>query len=116
LGDPPTAGSTSPPTRQKIVGTATFPAVGYASFVEDHPSVGTGALFAFGALPAAMRHAISGNPDRNLDGPALAFVRFKPGVPAVSGRAGLERIATAATKILAATVSVIGVQRPPPDR
>ena len=33
-----------PPTRLVIVGTATFPAVGFVSFVADHTSMGTGAL------------------------------------------------------------------------
>ena len=48
-----------PPTPLKIVGTATFPAVGYASFIADHTSMGTGALFSKGvfssALPAGRR-------------------------------------------------------------
>ncbi len=42
-----------PPTRLKVVGTATFPAVGFESTVADHTSMGVGALFPYGALPRA---------------------------------------------------------------
>ncbi len=38
-----------PPTRLRIVGTATFPAVGYETLVADHTSMGTGALFSRGS-------------------------------------------------------------------
>ncbi len=110
-----------PRTKLMIVGTATFPAVGYASFVEDHTSMGTGALFAFGALPAAMQRAIQSGPDPNFDGPGLVFVRLAPGVSAAAGRANLQQVADAANRMFAAdpnpqaqgnTVGVLGVQRP----
>ena len=42
--DPKDAPVYIPPTPLVIVGTATFPAVGYASIIADHTSMGTGAL------------------------------------------------------------------------
>ena len=33
-----------PPTRLRVVGVATMPAVGYPSFIQDHPSMGTGRI------------------------------------------------------------------------
>ena len=42
-----------------IVGTATFPAVGFVSFVADHTSMGTGALLSEGVLPPAFQRAIA---------------------------------------------------------
>jgi hypothetical protein len=106
------------PTRLQIVGTATFPAVGYSSFVADHTSMGTGALIPMGALPAAFQAAV-GSSDPNLNGPALVFVRLRDGVGSVAGRANLQRIAGAANKVFAADpnatgnyVTVLGVQRP----
>lgn len=106
------------PTRLHIVGTTTLPAVGYASFVQDHTSMGYGALFPFAAMPASYRSAVlSGDP--NEDGPPLVFVRMRPGVSAASGRANLDSVAGAANRMLAAdpatignSVSVLGVERP----
>jgi ABC-type lipoprotein release transport system permease subunit len=107
-----------PPTRLRIVGIATFPAVGYISFVADHTSMGTGALLSMSVLPAAFQRALASG-DPNETGPALAFVRLKPGVGAAAGRANLERLAAKASKELAAdpntatdNVTVLGVQRP----
>ncbi len=107
-----------PPTRLQIVGTATFPAVGYASFVADHTSMGTGALFSEGVFPASFKRAVGTN-DPNLNGPELVFVRLRSGISAATGRANLERVATAANTIFAHdpgavdnSVAVIGVQRP----
>jgi len=107
-----------PPTPLKIIGTATFPAVGFSSTVADHTSMGTGALIALGTEPAAMQRATL-SPDPNLNGPNLVFVRLRPGVSAAAGRAGLQRIAEATDRMFAAdpnaatqNVTVIGVQRP----
>ena len=86
-----------PPTRLKIVGTATFPAVGYASFVADHTSMGTGTLVSTGIYPAAYLRAVH-SPDPNLNGPNLVFVRLRAGVGAAAGRADMQRIANAANK------------------
>lgn len=107
-----------PPTPLRIVGTATFPAVGYESLVADHTSMGTGALFSEGIYPPAFRQAIeSGDP--NQDGPDLAFVRIKTGVGLSTGRADMQRIIRAADQTLAADpdtqgqgVTLLGVQRP----
>jgi len=118
LGSPRSAPIYVPPTRLRIVGSATFPAVGYSSFVADHTSMGTGALISTGAIPASFLNAASG-PDPNLDGPGLVFVRLRSGVSASGGLANLDRIADAANKIFAAdphasgnNVTVLGVQRP----
>jgi hypothetical protein len=107
-----------PPTPLKIVGTATFPAVGYASFIADHTSMGTGALFSKGVFSSAFLRAV-GTKDPNLNGPELVFVRLRSGVSAAAGRANLQRVADAANKIFAGdpravdnSVAVIGVQRP----
>jgi FtsX-like permease family len=107
-----------PPTKLVIVGTATFPAVGYDSFVAEHTSMGTGALVSTGIQPPAMRRAIQ-SPDPNLNGPELVVVRLRSGVSATAGRADMQRIARAANKALAADprgvgngVSVLGTLRP----
>ena len=107
-----------PPTKLVIVGTATFPAVGYDSFVAEHTSMGTGALVSTGIEPPAMQRATQ-SPDPNLNGPGLVFVRLRPGVSATAGRADMQRIALAANKVLAADpravgndVNVLGALRP----
>jgi hypothetical protein len=109
-----------PPTRLIIVGTATMPAVGFASVVSDHTSMGTGALIPFNALPAAFDGAIN-SPYETLNGPNLALVRLRPGISAAAGRANLQRMADAANRDFAAvpqgagvgnTIVVQGVQRP----
>ena len=108
-----------PPTRLVIVGTATFPAIGYSSLIADQPSMGTGALLSAGIEPPAWRKAVT-NPDPILNGPQYVFVRLRNGVSASLGLADLRRIATAANKAIAADpravgsdqVAVLGVQRP----
>jgi hypothetical protein len=109
-----------PPTRLVVVGTATLPAVGYSSVIDDHTSMGTGAVMSNAALPKSFQQALaSSNP--LLNGPNLVFVRLRDGVPAPQGLANLQRIATAADNVFAAvpdggaqgySVSVLGVQRP----
>ena len=118
VGTPKDAPIYIPPTPLRIVGTATFPAVGYSSFVSDHTSMGTGALISSAIIPAAFNRAIN-SPDPVLNGPELVFVRFRSGISPAAGRASLQRIAEAANKVLAAdpnatgnTVTVLGVQRP----
>jgi FtsX-like permease family len=107
-----------PPTPLRIVGTATFPAVGYESLVADHTSMGTGALFSEGIFPLAFQQAIHCG-DPNAVGPAIAFVRLKAGVSTSAGRVDMQRIAHAADEVFAADpntegqiVTVLGVQRP----
>ena len=75
-----------PPTRLKIVGTATFPAVGYVSSVADHTSMGTGAWFSEGVFPSTFLKAVNSR-DPNLNGPELVFVRLNTGVSAAAGEA-----------------------------
>jgi hypothetical protein len=107
-----------PPTKLVIVGTATFPAVGYDSFVAEHTSMGTGALVSTGIEPPALQRAAQG-PDPTLNGPELVLVRLRTGVSATAGQADMQRIATAANKAFAADphaagndVTVLGALRP----
>jgi hypothetical protein len=108
-----------PPTRLTIVGTATFPAIGYSSLIADHPSMGTGAMFSAAIEPPALVRAETSR-DPNLNGPQYVFVRLRAGVSPAAGLAGLRRIAHAANRAVAAdpdavgstSVSVLGVQRP----
>jgi hypothetical protein len=67
-----------PPTKVRIVGSATFPAVGFSSFIADHTSMGTGALIAPGIAPPAFQRALL-SPDPNLNGPEMVFVRLRAG-------------------------------------
>jgi hypothetical protein len=107
-----------PPTRLLIVGTATFPAVGYESLVADHTSMGTGAMFSEGIFPPAFARVVRGR-DPTLNGPELVFVRLKSSVSPAAGRADMGRIAGEADKAFAAdpnaqgdSLIVLGVQRP----
>ena len=109
-----------PPTRLLIVGTATFPAIGFASTVSDHTSMGSGALMAFQMLPKAFAAAIDSGPTPALDGPNLALVRMRPGVPTTVALANLQRIAVASDRVYASAeggsgsnaIVVQGVERP----
>ena len=109
-----------PPTRLTIVGTATMPAVGFATVVADHTSMGTGAFVSFDVLPPAFRKAIL-TPYRTMNGPNLIFVQLRAGVTSGVGRANLQRIADVANQDFEAVpggagvgnaVVVQGVQRP----
>jgi hypothetical protein len=118
FGTPKDAPIYVPPTSLLIVGTATFPAVGSASFIADHTSMGTGALVAVGVEPPAFHQATLAK-DPNLNGPELVFVRLRAGVSAAQGRANALHIVAAANKTFAAdpngqgnVVSLEGVQRP----
>ena len=57
-----------PPTRLLIVGTATFPAIGFASTVSDHTSMGSGAYFSFQMFPKRFDAAINSGPDPRWTG------------------------------------------------
>jgi hypothetical protein len=107
-----------PPEPMTIVGTATFPAVGYVTAVAAHTSMGSGALIPNGAEPPAFAHALLSK-DPNLNGPELVFVRLRPGVSASAGKANLEKIARLANAVFKRDpqgygndVTVLGVQRP----
>jgi hypothetical protein len=119
-GTPKDAPIYVPPTHLVVVGTATMPAIGFASSVSDHTSMGTGALLSTGILPAAFTKAMNSS-DPTLNGPNLALVRLHSGVSAAAGRANLQRIADVANRAFAAvpdgggsgdTIDVVAVQRP----
>jgi FtsX-like permease family len=120
FGAPPDAPVYIPPTRLRIVGTATFPAIGFASTVSDHTSMGTGMLLSPQDLPKSFVAAIDTGPDPALAGPNLALVRIRPHVPTTVALAGLHRIVAAADAAFAAepggsagnAIVVQGVQRP----
>ena len=117
FGSPNTAPLYLPPFKLVIAGTATLPAIGGASNFADHPSMGTGAVGSDHVSPAFLRAAQ--DPDPNLNGPGLVFVRLHSGVSAAAGLADMNRIATLSDKVFAAdpnatgdTVEVLGVQHP----
>ena len=119
-GTPADAPIYVPPTRLRIVGTATFPAVGFASTVSDHTSMGTGALLANQVMPKSFVAAINGGSASQLDGPNLSLIRLRPGAPPGAALASLQRIAQASNQAFASApggaagnaVVVQGVQRP----
>ncbi len=117
FGTPNTAPLYLPPFKVVVAGTATLPAIGGTSNFADHPSMGTGAVVSDHVSPAFLRAAQ--NPDPNLDGPGLVFVRLRNGVGAAAGRADMDRITTLANKVFADdpnaagdTDEVLGVQHP----
>jgi hypothetical protein len=108
-----------PPTKVRIVGTATMPAIGWPSLNAEHTSMGTGAYFSFGLVPAALKQArISDDPTQ--DGPDLVFVRLRKNVTAAAGQADIQRVVTAANTALAndpqggqgQSIRALSVQRP----
>jgi hypothetical protein len=109
-----------PPTRVTIVGTATFPAIGFASVVDDHTSMGTGVWLASSLLPEAFVKAMESQYS-TLNGPNMALVRMKTGVSAAADEANLRQIVRSADRAFAAVpngagegdaLAVLGVQRP----
>ncbi|MGB8197986.1 MAG: FtsX-like permease family protein, partial [Acidimicrobiales bacterium] len=117
-GSPENAPVYIPPIAMTIVGTATFPAVGFTTTVAEHTSMGTGALVPLGVQPRSFTQAISSK-DPNLNGPNEIFVRLRAGISASAGKRNLERIAHAANVAFAKDpqaignyVTVLGVQRP----
>ena len=109
-----------PPTRLRIVGTATFPAIGFASTVSDHTSMGTGLLLSVQDLPKSFVAAIDTGTDAALTGPNLVLVRIRPGVTSAAALDGLNRIVAASDRAFAEApggsagnaIVVQGVQRP----
>ena len=120
FGTPADAPIYVPPTRLRIVGTATFPAVGFASTISDHTSMGTGALLADQVMPKSFVAALNGGSPSQLDGPNLALIRLKADAPPRAALASLRRIAQASDQAFASApggaagnaVVVQGVQRP----
>ena len=118
-GTPKSAPFYIPPTPLVVVGTATFPAIGYSSIIASQPSMGTGALVPLGVEPPAWRQ-VQTSPDPILNGPQYVFVRLAKGVSPAAGLADLQQIANAANRAINADpraagsdgVSVDGVERP----
>jgi hypothetical protein len=107
-----------PPTKMTIVGTATFPAVGYATAVAEHTSMGSGAMLSTGFETPSFIRAIS-EKDTNLNGPNLVVVRLRAGVSDATGKRDLEAIARDANAVFKRdpngfgnAVKVLGVLRP----
>ncbi|HLK44742.1 MAG TPA: FtsX-like permease family protein, partial [Acidimicrobiales bacterium] len=105
-----------PPTRVRVVGEATMPAIGATDNL--HTSMGVGAELPAGIEPPAFRAAIT-KPDKNLDGPEIVVIRLRHGVRRAAATAGLTAIAALGTRVMRrdpnagyATYIVIGPQRP----
>jgi hypothetical protein len=117
FGTPNTAPLYLPPFKLVIAGTATLPAIGGASNFADHPSMGTGAVLSDRFSPAFL-HGVQ-DPDPNLDGPGLVFVRLRNDVSTTAGLADMHRLAALSDKVFASdpnatgdSVQVLGVQHP----
>ena len=117
-GSPSSAPAYLAPTRLTIVGTATFPAVGYASAIAEHTSMGLGAMVSTEIETRSFTSTVSSK-DQIFNGPALVFVRLRPGVSAAAGKRNLEGIARDANAMFhkdprgyGNIVTVLGVQRP----
>lgn len=117
-GTPNTAPAYLPPTLWVIEGTATFPAIAGSSTFAEHTSLGTGVLLSDSALPPQFL-AATRSPDPVLDGPALVFVRMRPGVTASAGQGDMEHVVAVADRQFAsdpnaagATVALLPIQRP----
>jgi hypothetical protein len=79
-----------PPTRMKIVGTATLPAIG--GTLTLHTSMGVGAVLPLSVEPPAFQNFLR-NKDETLDGHSVEFVRLRPGAPTSLAVASLRKIA-----------------------
>ncbi len=117
FGSPATAPLYLPPAKLVIVGTTTMPAIGGTGNFAEHPSMGTGALVSEGVSPALGRAAQQ--PDPNLNGPGIVFVRLRSGTDTSAGLADMHRVAQLADKTFAAdpstagdNVQVLNVQHP----
>jgi putative ABC transport system permease protein len=117
-GTPQSAPNYLPPRPMTVVGTATFPAVGWETVVADHTSMGVGALIPWGFQSTAFLKATSA-PTPLARGPSLVLVRLRQGVSSEAGRRNLESITAYANRLLASdpmtrgnAVYVLGVQRP----
>lgn len=117
FGSPSTAPLYLPPFKLVIVGTATLPAIGGSGNFAEHPSMGTGALVSEYVSPAIGR--ATQQPDPNLNGPGMVFVRLRGSVSSAGGRADMNRVAQFADKVFEGdpntagdSVEVLGVQHP----
>ena len=99
-GNPKAAPLYLPPVKLRVVGTATFPALGFPSSEGDHTSMGTGALVPSGLISASFVRAEE-SPDPVLNGPEFVLVRMRPGVSSSAGQADMRRIALAGNEAFA---------------
>jgi ABC-type antimicrobial peptide transport system permease subunit len=79
-----------PPTRVKIVGTATLPAIG--ATLTLHTSMGIGAIVPLSIEPPPFQKYLH-SPNETLDGHTIEFVRLRSGVSPVLAVASLRKIA-----------------------
>jgi hypothetical protein len=117
-GTPDDAPAYVPPTPLRIVGTATFPAIGNSSLFGDHPSMGIGAWLSTGIEPPALQQALE-NPDPNINGPDVVVVKMRDGIDAKTAAADMQQVADATNAVFAAdpntagsALDVLSVQRP----
>jgi hypothetical protein len=103
-----------PPVRLRIVGTATFPAVGgIGGEIVLHTSMGTGAWIQW-ATASHLHRLLLGNIPA-LEGPSMVFVRLRPHISAAAGRKNLASIAALSNRVLAKYedgVALLPVERP----
>jgi hypothetical protein len=96
------------PTPLRIVGTASLPALGIGGVEVTHLSMSTGALLAYGLIPASVRNSFGNSPP----GPNAILIRARPGAPRGRLLASLTRMASQLSLPTNYGVTVLGVQRP----
>lgn len=89
-----------PPTKLKIVGTATLPTLG--GVLSLHPDLGVGAMIPLSIEPPAFRKFLHSRYEA-LNGYSMVWVRLRPGAPTKAAKRTLEKIAALGTKELNAT-------------
>jgi ABC-type antimicrobial peptide transport system permease subunit len=89
-----------PPTKLKIVGTATLPAIG--GTLTLHTSMGVGAMIPLSIEPPAFQKFLHYK-DTTLDGHTDLFVRLRSSAPAGPALASLKKIAAFGQKLVEAT-------------
>ena len=115
-GTPNDAPAYVPPTRVRIVGTATFPAIGDSGSL--HPSMGAGALLSEDIAPPKFRR-LNTNPDPLQNGEPIVVIRLRRGAPPRATLASLQHIAEKISKAVQAdpnsgggTYEILSVQQP----
>lgn len=105
-----------PPTKLRIVGTATLPAIG--GTLSLHVSMGVGAILPISVEPPAFRKFLHSRYEA-FNGSTIVLVRLRPGSPSQPALTSLRAVARSGTKYLDATpngggssVSVLPVQFP----
>jgi ABC-type antimicrobial peptide transport system permease subunit len=88
-----------PPTTERIVGTATLPAIG--ATLTLHADMGVGAMIPLDIEPPAFKKSLRSS-DEADNGYSVDLVRLKPGAPKALARASLLKIARYGTKLLQA--------------